>query len=145
VKSSLFPAPHSTQPHLTLSLGAGSHQYFCSQAFSYTYHVGAAIRFLCYKAMGKNFTYHLTIGEGHSLITTGPYSVIRQLSYTAAVIASPQQSNRRWRLPEGDSPACRASTRCTGSWIRGHGYWFRVVPCDESPVGGCNAEAALRC
>jgi protein-S-isoprenylcysteine O-methyltransferase Ste14 len=44
--------------------------------------LGTAIRYWCYREMGKQFTAHLTLLKNHKLITTGPYSVVRHPSYT---------------------------------------------------------------
>lgn len=50
---------------------------------------GGLIRKACYREMGKNFTFELTIRREHNLVTTGPYSVVRHPGYTAvcAVVA----------------------------------------------------------
>jgi protein-S-isoprenylcysteine O-methyltransferase Ste14 len=44
--------------------------------------LGAAIRYWCYREMGRQFTVHVTLLKNHKLITTGPYSVVRHPSYT---------------------------------------------------------------
>jgi protein-S-isoprenylcysteine O-methyltransferase Ste14 len=43
---------------------------------------GAIIRFRCFREMGRHFTFALSLRDGHSLITTGPYSVVRHPAYT---------------------------------------------------------------
>lgn len=43
---------------------------------------GAAIRLTCFRALGKLFTFELTIAPTHTLVTTGPYSAVRHPSYT---------------------------------------------------------------
>ncbi|KAJ7210643.1 hypothetical protein B0H12DRAFT_409703 [Mycena haematopus] len=48
---------------------------------------GALLRLLCYRALGKYFTFETGITRNHRLITTGPYSLIRHPSYTGAVLA----------------------------------------------------------
>ncbi|KAF8961634.1 hypothetical protein BDZ97DRAFT_1733622, partial [Flammula alnicola] len=45
---------------------------------------GAALRYLCYREMGRHFTYSIILVENHKLVTTGPYSVVRHPSYTGA-------------------------------------------------------------
>ncbi len=45
--------------------------------------IGALVRKACYREMGKNFTFELTIRKEHNLVTTGLYSVVRHPSYTA--------------------------------------------------------------
>lgn len=44
------------------------------------------MRVAAYRAMGPNFTFELAIRKDHTLITHGPYSVVRHPSYTAAMI-----------------------------------------------------------
>ena len=48
--------------------------------------IGATIRAMCYRELGKYFTYELSIQKDHSLITTGPYSIVRHPSYTGVII-----------------------------------------------------------
>ncbi|KAJ7468875.1 hypothetical protein B0H11DRAFT_2159423 [Mycena galericulata] len=48
---------------------------------------GAILRFLCYRALGKYFTFEMGIARDHQLVTTGPYSVVRHPAYTGAVAA----------------------------------------------------------
>ncbi|OJT10648.1 hypothetical protein TRAPUB_12842 [Trametes pubescens] len=45
--------------------------------------LGGGLRFLCYHRLGRQFTYRLTIIDDHSLITTGPYAIVRHPSYIA--------------------------------------------------------------
>ncbi|KAF7978674.1 hypothetical protein HWV62_45210 [Athelia sp. TMB] len=43
---------------------------------------GAALRAVCYRAMGRLFTFELSIRKNHALITHGPYAWVRHPSYT---------------------------------------------------------------
>ncbi|CCM02160.1 uncharacterized protein FIBRA_04238 [Fibroporia radiculosa] len=45
---------------------------------------GALIRALCYRTLGRHFTYEVAILKNHSLVTRGPYAYVRHPSYTAA-------------------------------------------------------------
>ena len=43
---------------------------------------GASLRAWCYRTLGKHFTFVLTMKKDQTLVTTGPYSVVRHPSYT---------------------------------------------------------------
>jgi protein-S-isoprenylcysteine O-methyltransferase Ste14 len=47
---------------------------------------GGWIRWKCYQAMGKQFTFQHTIQKQHKLITHGPYSIVRHPSYSGSTI-----------------------------------------------------------
>jgi protein-S-isoprenylcysteine O-methyltransferase Ste14 len=47
---------------------------------------GGSIRLACYRALGRLFTWELSVKEGHTLITHGPYSVIRHPSYVGSAM-----------------------------------------------------------
>ncbi|KAG1886253.1 hypothetical protein F4604DRAFT_1572604 [Suillus subluteus] len=47
---------------------------------------GGFVRWWCYRTLGRFFTFQLSVRKGHSIVTTGPYAVIRHPSYTAAFI-----------------------------------------------------------
>lgn len=47
---------------------------------------GFAIRISCFRAMGRHFSFLHTTLEGHRLISTGPYGVVRHPSYTGEVL-----------------------------------------------------------
>ncbi|PFH46840.1 hypothetical protein AMATHDRAFT_7356 [Amanita thiersii Skay4041] len=49
--------------------------------------VATYIRTRCYRELGKHFTFELSLQQDHSLVTTGPYSIVRHPSYTAIVLA----------------------------------------------------------
>ncbi|KAI0341893.1 hypothetical protein BDW22DRAFT_1357977 [Trametopsis cervina] len=49
--------------------------------------VGGLIRAACYRELGRLYTFHLSIRDGHRIVDTGPYGVVRHPGYTAAVIA----------------------------------------------------------
>jgi len=44
---------------------------------------GGLIRFACYRALGKLFTFELSMRKNHKLITSGPYAIVRHPAYTA--------------------------------------------------------------
>lgn len=46
------------------------------------YSGGAFIRLLCYRTLGKFFTYEVTIRQNHKIVDVGPYAVVRHASYT---------------------------------------------------------------
>ncbi|KJA26478.1 hypothetical protein HYPSUDRAFT_132803 [Hypholoma sublateritium FD-334 SS-4] len=43
-------------------------------------------RYLCFRALGRHFTFHVAILKDHKLITTGPYSIVRHPAYTTAFL-----------------------------------------------------------
>ena len=47
---------------------------------------GASLRALCYRYLGRNFTFQLALRKGHTLCTGGPYSVVRHPSYTGIIL-----------------------------------------------------------
>ncbi|KAG2751227.1 hypothetical protein P692DRAFT_20727219 [Suillus brevipes Sb2] len=47
---------------------------------------GGFIRWLCYRALGRYFTFLLCVRQGHRLITTGPYAIVRHPSYTGMLM-----------------------------------------------------------
>ncbi|KAI0270520.1 hypothetical protein BC834DRAFT_967296 [Gloeopeniophorella convolvens] len=49
---------------------------------------GAIIRMRCYRELGRLFTYELAIRDKHTLITSGPYSIVRHPSYTGMMMVS---------------------------------------------------------
>ncbi|KAJ7115385.1 hypothetical protein C8R44DRAFT_794566 [Mycena epipterygia] len=48
--------------------------------------VGTILRVQCYRALGRHFTFELSLQKGHKLITHGPYAIVRHPSYTAIVL-----------------------------------------------------------
>ncbi|KAI0060188.1 hypothetical protein BV25DRAFT_991099 [Artomyces pyxidatus] len=48
--------------------------------------LGATIRRLCFRELGKLFTYELAIRDKHKLVTSGPYSIVRHPSYTGVAL-----------------------------------------------------------
>lgn len=48
--------------------------------------VSGIIRLSCYRALGRLFTFELTIRKEHKLITSGPYSIVRHPSYTGIIM-----------------------------------------------------------
>ncbi|KAI0066317.1 hypothetical protein BV25DRAFT_1835936 [Artomyces pyxidatus] len=43
---------------------------------------GAVLRIVCYRVLGKQFTFVLQLRDKHQLITAGPYAYVRHPSYT---------------------------------------------------------------
>ncbi|KAF8961650.1 hypothetical protein BDZ97DRAFT_1921140 [Flammula alnicola] len=44
--------------------------------------LGSVIRYLCYRELGRHFTYHVTVLKKHRLVTTGLYAIVRHPAYT---------------------------------------------------------------
>ncbi|KIP01824.1 hypothetical protein PHLGIDRAFT_123011 [Phlebiopsis gigantea 11061_1 CR5-6] len=47
---------------------------------------GGAVRLLCFRHLGRFFTFELSIQKGHALVTNGPYAVVRHPSYTGSML-----------------------------------------------------------
>ncbi|KAG2068072.1 hypothetical protein BDR04DRAFT_1143998 [Suillus decipiens] len=47
---------------------------------------GGFIRRLCYRTLGRHFTFMLSIRRGHRLVTTEPYAIVRHPSYTGMMV-----------------------------------------------------------
>ncbi|KZT66121.1 hypothetical protein DAEQUDRAFT_696075 [Daedalea quercina L-15889] len=65
--------------------------------------LGGFIRWLCYRTLGRNFTFELAVVKDHRLRTDGLYSVVRHPSYTGLLL-------------DFVGPAL---------WIGSHGSWLR--------------------
>jgi protein-S-isoprenylcysteine O-methyltransferase Ste14 len=50
--------------------------------------MGGAIRVFCYRYLGRMFRWEVSIQEGHKLITSGPYAVVRHPSYTGTSLVN---------------------------------------------------------
>lgn len=103
ILSQSIPTLRIFLPNSLLPLHTSSDLYF-SQTFlfgSILLYIGALIRIVCYHYLGRHFTFHMTILKNHSLITTGPYSIVRHPSYTGMIIflsgmAIAQMSSGSW-------------------------------------------------
>lgn len=50
--------------------------------------MGSLGRLWCIRVMGRHFTHELTLRKDHSLVTTGPYSIVRHPGYGTSFVAS---------------------------------------------------------
>ncbi|KAG1844724.1 hypothetical protein F4604DRAFT_1801647 [Suillus subluteus] len=50
--------------------------------------MGCLGRLWCFRVMGRHFTHELSLRKDHSLVTTGPYNIVRHPGYAASWIAS---------------------------------------------------------
>ena len=50
--------------------------------------VGGIMRIFRYRALGRHFTFELSIRKNHKLVTDGPYSIVRHPSYTALIMVT---------------------------------------------------------
>ncbi|KAJ7081117.1 hypothetical protein B0H15DRAFT_890375 [Mycena belliarum] len=48
--------------------------------------LGASIRIRCFRELGRHFTLAMTLRDDHSLVTTGPYGVVRHPAYTGGLL-----------------------------------------------------------
>jgi protein-S-isoprenylcysteine O-methyltransferase Ste14 len=69
----------------TLVRGRGSDRIQLSPLFLFgtlLTGLGGYIRYRCYRALGRLFTFEMSIRSDHKLITDGPYSIVRHPGYT---------------------------------------------------------------
>ena len=51
-------------------------------------HAGSWLRYLCYRTLGRHFTFQLSVQKDHQLITEGPYSFVRHPSYLGMALGT---------------------------------------------------------
>ncbi|KAG2114416.1 hypothetical protein DEU56DRAFT_189187 [Suillus clintonianus] len=79
--------------------------------------IGGAIRIYCYSALGRLFTFQLSIRQDHNLVTSGPYSIVRHPSYTGALcldlgILLCHFHTRSWLV------SCSGMFPSSGQWVQ---------------------------
>lgn len=50
--------------------------------------LGASIRLHCYHTLGRHFTFELSLRKDQTLITHGPYALVRHPSYTGTMLVT---------------------------------------------------------
>lgn len=73
---------------------------------------GSVVRASCYRHMGRFFTFELSLKQGHQLVTSGPYAIVRHPSYVGSCLFY--------------SGAC-LSQLGSGSWLAASGLWGSYV------------------
>ena len=48
--------------------------------------LGGLIRYTCYRALGRMFTFEMSIRRNHKLIMSGPYAIVRHPSYVGSIL-----------------------------------------------------------
>ncbi|OBZ71847.1 putative protein-S-isoprenylcysteine O-methyltransferase [Grifola frondosa] len=48
---------------------------------------GTLLRLVCYRHLGRFFTFELALHDNHKLVTSGPYSIVRHPSYSGIIAA----------------------------------------------------------
>ncbi|KAJ7088778.1 hypothetical protein B0H15DRAFT_840754 [Mycena belliarum] len=48
--------------------------------------IGTSLRILCFRVLGRHFTLAMSLQDDHSLVTSGPYAVVRHPSYTGGLL-----------------------------------------------------------
>jgi protein-S-isoprenylcysteine O-methyltransferase Ste14 len=69
-------------PILPASLFAPSTSWTIGMILALT---GGAFRLWAFQALGRHFTFELSVLKDHELVTTGPYAIVRHPSYTGLV------------------------------------------------------------
>ena len=81
--------------------------------------VGSGIRYLCYRELGRHFTFHVALLPKHALITSGPYGVVRHPAYAGGYV---------WHLGSvlwhGSPGAWLRESRAYAQW----GAWLVLGP-----------------
>ena len=74
--------------------------------------LGAGIRLMSYRRLGRFFRFETSIQKDHGLIVSGPYSVVRHPGYTGLILVTGGLS--LWHLSKG-------------SWIMESGLWNMML------------------
>ena len=74
--------------------------------------LGASIRLMAYRHLGRFFRFEASIQKDHELIVSGPYSIVRHPSYTGFIMVT--SGWFLWSLSEG-------------SWIIESGLWNTML------------------
>ena len=74
--------------------------------------LGAWIRLMTYRHLGRFFRFEASIQRDHELIVSGPYSVVRHPSYTGGIMVN--VGGFLWQLTKG-------------SWIIESGLWNTML------------------
>ncbi|KIJ30596.1 hypothetical protein M422DRAFT_214489 [Sphaerobolus stellatus SS14] len=90
VISVAFPMSPAGQQALSMTCPSGATNAL--NAFSPSFIVGMALvifggglRIICYRTLGKFFTFEITIRPDHKIVDIGPYGVVRHPSYTGSL------------------------------------------------------------
>ncbi|OSX59223.1 hypothetical protein POSPLADRAFT_1059428 [Postia placenta MAD-698-R-SB12] len=75
-------APHSATSALNIRI---THIVIVGWALTC---LGSLLRLLCFRTLGRFFTFELSLQEGHKLVTWGPYAVVRHPSYTGTLMVA---------------------------------------------------------
>jgi len=81
VLATVFPSSSlASAPHISLSS-----TFLLGTILIY---LGTTVRRLCYRYLGRFFTFELALRRDHELITTGPYSIIRHPAYSGQLLVN---------------------------------------------------------
>ena len=108
--------------------------------------LGGLIRYTCYRALGRMFTFEMSIRRNHKLITSGPYAIVRHPSYVGSILVIGGMM-----LIHGSKVCCWLvlviSTEPISSGLLAYGEWYTEVHShkDNHRTWLCNGYNGYRC
>ncbi|KIJ44718.1 hypothetical protein M422DRAFT_167702 [Sphaerobolus stellatus SS14] len=94
--------------------------------------VGGSLRILCFRTLGRFFTFQITIRSDHKIVDIGPYGIVRHPSYvgsflviTGATVFAAGPGSYPWVCGLDSSSAFLGPS--LGAWIAFLAYWLYSI------------------
>lgn len=100
--------------------------------------LGGLIRYHCYRELGRQFTFAMSLRADHKLVTTGPYSVVRHPGYSGVVLCV--SGTVIWHA---GSVSCLSAIGFKSRTEYGEGSWARECGPLKTTLGQCIASIWL--